>query len=204
MRIDKFLTIATVSLLFGWVAACGDASKKTAESDEDIETAITAQIESHPRLRAYDIDVDADAERNHVKLSGTVPTQDLRLEAVQVAKEGRADRVVEDEIKVDPSDIAQSDYTEAMAREAREGASRTGDKLGDNIADAWIHTKVRSKLATEGELPFGGLNVDVADNVVTLRGTVETPQAKLEAQRIAQQTGGVEEVRNQLVVKATK
>ena len=204
MRIDKFLTIAAVSLMFGWVTACGDASKKTAETDEDIETAITARIESHPRLRAYDIDVDADAERNQVKLSGTVPTQDLRLEAVEAAKEGRADRVVEDEIKVDPSDIAQSDYTEAMAREQREAAARTGDKLGDDIEDAWIHTKVRSKLAAEGELPFGGLNVDVVSNVVTLRGSVETPQAKLEAQRIAQETGGVEEVRNQLVVKASR
>ena len=42
-----------------------------------------------------------------------------------------------------------------------------------------------SKLLGEGEFPGGSLNVDVKNNVVTLRGTVATKADKAKAEQIS-------------------
>jgi osmotically-inducible protein OsmY len=46
------------------------------------------------------------------------------------------------------------------------------------------------------------IDVDTVQNVVTLRGTVATEDARKQAERIARQTEGVKEVKNDLTVKA--
>jgi hyperosmotically inducible protein len=203
MRIHEFLMIMTVSLLLAAGVGCTDSSTNAAGmTDDELEESIDARIESDTQLRAYDIDVDADADENKVTISGTVPTQDMRTRAVDLAKGGRTDLIVTDEIKVDASRMTRADYSDQMAREERENAARSGERIGDQVDDAWIHTKVRTKLVGQGELPLGGINVDVDKNIVTLRGTVESQKAKAEAERLAKETEGVAQVRNQLVVKA--
>jgi osmotically-inducible protein OsmY len=92
--------------------------------------------------------------------------------------------------------VPRKNYTEDAARKAREKASRTGESVGDTLDDARIHTKIRNKLAAEGEMPFGGINVDVAKNVVVLRGSAESQQAKAEAERITRETDRVTKVVN--------
>jgi len=88
-----------------------------------------------------------------------------------------------------------------MAREAREKATSAGDTLGKTIDDAWIHTKITTKLIGNSETPARKVNVDVVDGVVTLRGVVETSTAKEEAERVAKTTDGVKRVRNLLKLK---
>ncbi len=41
------------------------------------------------------------------------------------------------------------------ARGARERASKSSESIGDSLHDAWIHTKIRSKLLGEGAFPEG-------------------------------------------------
>ena len=53
----------------------------------------------------------------------------------------------------------------------------------------------------EGEFPGGSVNVDVKNNVVTLRGHVSTKADKAKAESIAKATDGVKSVHNQLVIK---
>jgi hyperosmotically inducible protein len=88
-----------------------------------------------------------------------------------------------------------------MAHHEREAATKSRETLGDSVEDAWIHTKIRTKLAGQGEFPMGGINVDVVKNVVTLRGSVESEQAKMKAEKVAKETKGVAEVKNRLVIK---
>jgi hyperosmotically inducible protein len=201
MRIHYWL-IASFCLLIAFGVACSDSSTRAnAMSDEELEKAINARIDEDPQLRPYDIGVDVDGDENKVTLTGDVPSEGLRQKAVAAAKEAGRNLVVTDKIDVKPGDVARTDYTEEMARTHREEATRSGETVGDTVDDAWIHTKIRTKLAGKGEFPTGGINVDVMNNVVTLRGSVESQAAKMEAERLARETDGVAQVKNQIVVK---
>jgi osmotically-inducible protein OsmY len=134
-------------------------------------------------------------------LKGTVPTQGARARAVELAKSGRSTLVVTDKIDVKPLEVERKDYTDEMAREARVKAKDSGETIGENIDDAWIHTKIRTKFIGEGQLPGGGVNVDVKNNVVTLRGHVKTKEDRAKLEQVAKLTDGVKSVRNLLTVK---
>jgi len=201
----KLITTAVgiLSLAFG-LAACSE-SPKAADTPKmtngDLERAVTSSINSDSALAAYKIDVSGDVDKNAVTLSGTVPTEALRTRAVELAKSGRATLLVNDKIDVKPAEVDRSTYTEDMARDARAKAKASGESIGDSLDDAWIHTKIRTKLVGQGELPGGSVNVDVKNNVVTLRGSVETKEQKARVEEVAKSTQGVKSVRNMLVIK---
>jgi len=165
-----------------------------------MEQSIKTQFSSDPQLQG--IGVDAKADKNEVILSGTVPTEELRTKAVDLAKNGRSNLVVTDKIVVQSSQVARSQYTEDMARAARQKAKEFGDKIGNSLDDAWIHTKIKAKLIDNPDTPSRKINIDVIDQVVTLHGQVETMAAKDEAERTAKQTEGVRRVNNLLKVQA--
>ena len=91
-------------------------------------------------------------------------------------------------------------YTEEQAREEREKAKANKETVGQSLEDAWIHTKLVAKLIGDSKTPERNINVDVVDGAVTLRGSVDTAEAKAEAERVAKETDGVKKVTNQLKV----
>jgi hyperosmotically inducible protein len=95
-------------------------------------------------------------------------------------------------------------YSAEQAREERARAKENKETIGDTLDDAWIHTKIVAKLIANSKTPERKINVDVVNNVVTLRGTVDTAEEKTEAERIAKETEGVTKVTNQLKVVAAK
>jgi len=201
---EKRCFIPTVGALFVALSLAGCTKQPEPAprmTDSDLENTVSAKLNSDAVLASYKIDVDADASKNAVTLSGSVPTESLRMRAVDDAKAANAGLIVTDKIDVKPGDVDRKDYNEDMAREARERATKSGESVGDSIDDAWIHTKIRSKLLAEGEFPGGSLNVDVKNNVVTLRGSVSTKEDKAKAEQIAKSTDGVKSVRNQVVIK---
>ena len=201
----KFMTstLAVFALAFG-LAACSESPKAVENkmTDADLERAVTASINSDSIIAAYNIKVSADAEKNAVTLTGDVPAETARLRVVDLAKQGRPTLTVTDKIDVKPLEVERKAYTEDMAREAREKAKGSGDSIGDTLDDAWIHTKIRTKLVGEGELPGGSVNVDVKNNVVTLRGHVGTKEERAKIQEIAKATDGVKSVKNLLTIKS--
>jgi osmotically-inducible protein OsmY len=66
-------------------------------------------------------------------------------------------------------------------------------------SDPWITAKTKIALATAGVKPMD-INVDTVDGVVTLHGTVNTPEEKARAAEEARKITGVREVRNVLQV----
>lgn len=95
-------------------------------------------------------------------------------------------------------------YTEEQAREERERAKANKETIGQSLDDAWIHTKIVAKLISDTQTPERKINVDVVDGAVTLRGEVDTAEAKAEAERVAKETDGVKKVTNQLKVVPAK
>src|SRR5687768_14951528 len=51
-------------------------------------------------------------------------------------------------------------------------AKETGSTIGSGANDAWLWTKARAALATTDDLRESTINVDVDNDVVTLKGTV--------------------------------
>ena len=80
-------------------------------------------------------------------------------------------------------------------------AKNAGDSIGSNIEDGWIHLKVRGALAAVDDLRDSTINVDVDNNVVTLRGSVASAAHKSAAEKAAK-VDGVKSVTNKLEVKA--
>jgi osmotically-inducible protein OsmY len=101
-----------------------------------------------------------------------------------------------------PMATATPKYTEEQAREERARAKENKETIGDTLDDAWIHTKIVAKLIANSKTPERKINVDVVNNAVTLRGTVDSAEEKAEAERTAKGTEGVTKVTNQLKVVA--
>ena len=192
------------------VAACDTAttrdtasSAKPKLSDSELETKIKTSINTDSQLKAADLSVKADADDNEATISGTVGTEALRTKAVALAKEAHPGIILTDRIVVKPVELTRADYTEDMARSTRDKAKTAGEKIGSSLDDAWIHTKIVAKLIGSSTTSERKINVDVVDNIVTLRGAVPTQDQRTEAERIAKETEGVKRVVNQLKVVRT-
>ena len=72
-------------------------------SDSDLEKAVRAKLESDTALKEAKLDVDANADKNEVTLSGTVRSQEVRDKAVELAKSAQAGITVNDKIDVKPA-----------------------------------------------------------------------------------------------------
>jgi hyperosmotically inducible periplasmic protein len=106
--------------------------------------------------------------------------------------------------RTEPTATPTPRYSEEQAREERERAKANKETIGQTLEDAWIHTKLVAKLISDTKTPERKINVDVVDNVVTLRGEVDTAEAKAEAERLAKETDGVKSVKNELKVVSSK
>lgn len=84
----------------------------------------------------------------------------------------------------------------------RAEAKNSGSTIGSGLEDGWIHLKVRAALAGVNDLRDSTINVDVDNNVVTLRGSVANAASKKAAEEAARKVEGVKSVTNKLEVKA--
>jgi hyperosmotically inducible protein len=196
--------VLTGLLAFLILPGCSDNRESTTQaarepqrmSDSDLKNKIENQLKSDPKLRDADLSVSADADKNEATLSGTVPTEEMRMRAVEMARSANLGLTVDDKIDVKPRQMSRSEYTPEMAREEVARARSHKETVGGSLDDAWIHSKLVAELIADKDTPERKINVDVTNNVVTLRGTVESMQQKQEAERIAKDTDGVKSVRN--------
>ena len=200
------LTLLGVSLSLNGCAAAGSREATTGQTSKaqmtnsELEEEIKARFKTDARLVAANLSVDANVNRNEITLSGTVGSEWLRTKALELAKSEHADMTVTTKIDVKPGEVSRTAYTIERAREERSIAKAQGETIGDSLDDAWIHTEIVAQLIGNSATPERKINVDVKNNVVTLRGTVETAEQKTEAVQIAKNTEGVKSVNNQLKV----
>ena len=92
--------------------------------------------------------------------------------------------------------------TEQAARSAADDTRAMGAAASDKVDDGMITTKVNAALVNDKDLSAVKINVDTKDGVVTLTGPAPSPEAALQATKIAKDIKGVVSVNNQLIVKA--
>ncbi len=66
--------------------------------------------------------------------------------------------------------------------------------------DSRISDHVQSRLARSGGIPTQAIRIDTRDGIVTLSGTVESPEQKYRALRAARETAGVRSVVDEIRV----
>ena len=105
-----------------------------------------------------------------------------------------------------------ADKTAKAADKAEDKLDKAGDKTasgakktGRAIDDGWIKSKIYAQFMADWNtvLDDSDIDVDVANNYVTLNGTVKSAAAKAKAVSIAKATDGVKGVKDNLRVATT-
>lgn len=81
-------------------------------------------------------------------------------------------------------------------------AKDLGDKVGSGLSDGWLWVKTRGALMAADDLEESGINVDVNNGVITLRGTVPNQDQIKKADAAVKGIGGSKSVQNQIKVGA--
>ena len=109
----KLFLASFIVMAFGLIlTACAptestDTTNKPATkmTDSELEDKIKARFDSDAQLKAADLSVSADADKNEATISGEVGTQALRSKAVAMAKEASTGLILTDKIDVKPPDV---------------------------------------------------------------------------------------------------
>jgi osmotically-inducible protein OsmY len=135
----------------------------------------------------------------------------VTLPACKRAPEERA-RSSDNSVRKDVKDVART--TEKTAKDLGHAAVGAADKAGQGISeatnrvgagseDAWITTKVKSELASNGLDPLR-VHVDTDNKVVILSGTVESAAERETAVALARSVKDVASVTDHLFVGLAK
>ena len=199
------MRILSVPLIAAMLLSCSqeDRTKVAAsgKANSDLEQSIQARFAADAQLQNSGLTVTTNADKSEVILAGTVASEESRSRAVALAKEVGPQLRIMDTIDVKPAEISRNAYTEVMGARAREKALKVGDKIGNSVDDAWLYTKVMTRLTTNSGASALKIHADVTDRVVTLRGQVASATAKEDSERIAKETDGIKGVNSLIEVR---
>ena len=88
-----------------------------------------------------------------------------------------------------------------LTGEAGTSTDEAGARLSQEAADAKLLATIKARLIREPDLDGFDINVDVEQGRVTLRGTIPSETARVQAIKIARETAGVKGIRSELVLK---
>lgn len=145
------------------------------------DTEIRAKINS----LWFDKDID-DLYRNvhlavqngYVLLTGNVPTEDVRMEAVKLAWQAKGVKEVFNELKIAPP-----------------------QPLGSSLEDVWISTKLRSTLVVEQNINSNNYSITTFEGVVYLMGIAQNQEELSKVIAIAKDIRGVQNVISHVQMK---
>lgn len=95
------------------------------------------------------------------------------------------------------ANISREEYDRRRAEYERD---RGTSAIGQGVNDSWLWFKTRAALLATDDLRESTINVDVENDVITLRGTVANPAQKTRAEQVAKGIEGQKGVRNELKV----
>ena len=170
--------VKKLALSIALMAPIGCATSQpidTQANDALITSKVESKLAADPDTNNFEIDVDT--QNGRVRLSGLVETEAERREAEQHARSTEGVRSVDNQLRL-------GDLTAA-----------------ENTSDAWLVTKVKSKLAADPEVNSFNIDVDATDGQIVLSGIVTADEQRQEAERLARATEGVKSVRNEIRVR---
>jgi hyperosmotically inducible protein len=92
------------------------------------------------------------------------------------------------------------DQTQRAAEDVKNAATRAGQRIGNELADGWMTTRIQSQYFADQQVKARYIDVSSDNGTVTLRGFVETPAAHERALQIARNTSGVRQVNDQILI----
>jgi len=78
---------------------------------------------------------------------------------------------------------------------------RHQETVGAYVDDSAVTTKVKAKFAEDPTVSAMSIKVDTMKGVVQLSGFAKTQEERMMAERLARNTNGVREVRNDIIVR---
>jgi hyperosmotically inducible periplasmic protein len=162
--------------------------------------------------------IQVTTENNVVTLAGPVDSPATKARAVAVARKVEGVKKVVDNLTVAPGSVAQAQPAVAPGSDAAQPAAAPGSVAetqppaaaaapGTGTAtaptDTAITQAVKEKLLLQPETSSVNVAVDTHEGVVTLSGTVKSPQEKEQVIQTARGTQGVLRVEDKLSVSSS-
>ena len=195
--------LGMLTVLMAIVAAAGTMTSAAQQPVKDgwVTMKIHSMFIPEDALEGSNVDVDTD--HGVVTLSGTVASEAGRARALAVAKSTDGVKSVVDKLRIGPAereldDVARSaghatsnaakevaKDTSSVAKEAASETKAATKTAGRKVTDGWVKSKIFAQYLTEDALDDSDIDIDVANGVVTLNGTVKTAAGKARAVAIA-------------------
>lgn len=180
-----------------------DAPDTTAFNRDRTPAWITAKVQSqfflNPELKPWRIDVDTSSS-GVVTLSGKIDSEDDRAEALRIARSTEGVTRVNDNLRIEAQTAATTGTARERARDAGREAKEAASRAGDKIEDGWITMKIQAKYFVDDDVRARNVDVETKDGMVTLKGSVQSEGERQQAVSIARNTDGVTMVHDNLVV----
>lgn len=120
--------------------------------------------------------------------------------AVVVSDNTNTNVVVPSNTSAEKKEMTREDFDKDKAKYEKE-AKDDKSTVGQGANDLWLWTKTKTALAGVDDLRDSTINVDVENDVVTLKGTVGTKSQQENAVKTAKSVEGVKEVKDMLKVE---
>jgi osmotically-inducible protein OsmY len=128
-----------------------------------------------------DVTVNEDRDKNTITLGGKVSSENAKQQAGEVAQASAGNRVIANEVSVEPV-----------------GAESEAKTIASNQDDG-IEKNFKAALVAKG-LDKQHIRYKAKNGVLTLKGSVKSPQERQQAQQIAANIPNVQQVLNELEV----
>ena len=171
---SAIVAFAAIAILLGGVA-CSSKSGDNVSYKDSVKQALQ-------QADLTDVSVSEDKDKNTVTLGGTVHSDDAKGRAADVAKGAAGNRIVANEVSVQPV-----------------GAESEAKSIASNV-DSAIEKNYKAALISNG-LDKQHIDFDAKNGVLTLKGSVKTVAQRAEAQTVATNVPNVQQVLNQIDVK---
>ena len=162
------------------------------QADIGITTKVKSLLDSD-RAISNSAQIQVTTEKKVVTLAGPVDSPATKAHAVTIAKGVEGVKKVVDNLTVAPASVAAA---QPAATEAAPGTATA-------TTDTAITQAVKEKLLLQPETASGTISVDTHDGVVTLTGTVKSPQEKEQVIQTARNTQGVQRVEDKLSISTS-
>ena len=169
----KILLIAPLAVLLLASGAC--SSRKNVSQKDNVAKALQ-------QADLKDVTVSEDRDKNVITLGGTLHSEDAKTRAGDVAKAAAGDRIIANEISVQP--VGNESDAKAIA-------SNVDDAIEKNYKAALIANHLKSD----------HIRYDSKNGVLTLKGNVKNAKDRQDAQQIASTVPNVQQVVNEIEVE---
>ena len=173
-------TIVAALASFILALAIGCTSNKA--NTPDVKDQVSKALEN---AGYKDLKVDVNNDKQLVTLSGDVKAQEDKDKAAELAKSAASGFVISNEIGVRP-----------------EGVESAAKKIDSNVDDA-IEKDFKAVIIAH-RLDKQHIRFDAKNGVLTLKGDVDTPAQREQAEKLAAGVPNVQQVVNELDVKNAK